>query len=93
MSSIRKLKKDINTLTYDMLSRCYVLKNYDPEIKEDAFDEVIRKIVYLRNDLILRANHPESDAESNTLKMHYRKVKEDLYELMGVIEDLKNDKD
>ena len=93
MSSIRKLKKDINTLTYDMLSRCYVLKNYDPEIKEDAFDEVIRKIVYLRNDLILRTNHPESDADSNTLKMHYRKVKEDLYELMGVIEDLKNNKD
>lgn len=90
MASIRKLKKDINALTFEMLARCYVLKNDDPGIRNDAFDEVIRKIVYLRNDLMLRTNHPEADAESKTLKNHYRKVKEDLYELMGVIEELKN---
>lgn len=89
MASIRKLKKDINALTYDMLTRCYVLKNYNPEIKEDEFDEVIRKIVYLRNDLIIRSNHPESDAESKNIRSHYRKVKEDLYELLGVIDELK----
>jgi len=89
MASIRKLKNDINALTYDMLTRCYAIKKYDPGISEDAFDEVIRKIVYLRNDLILRTNHPESDAESNSIRGHYRKVKEDLYELMGVIDELK----
>jgi len=93
MASIRKLKKDINALTFDMLAKCYVLKNNDPEIQDEAFDEVIRKIVYLRNDLILRTNHPETDAESKTLKKHYRKVKEELYVLMGVIEELKNGKD
>ncbi|MEX0988253.1 MAG: hypothetical protein WD052_12325 [Bacteroidales bacterium] len=93
MASIRKLKKDINTLTYDMLSRCYILKSYDPEMNEDKFDEVIRKIVYLRNDLILRINHPETDAESKNLKIHYRKVKEDMYELLGVIEELNTKQD
>ncbi len=93
MASIRTLKKDINALTYDMLSKCYALKKYEPGIGDEAFDEVIRKIVYLRNDLILRTNHPESDAESKTLKKHYTKVKEDLFELMGVIEELKNNKD
>jgi len=93
MASIRTLKKDINALTYDMLSKCYALKKYEPGIRDEAFDEVIRKIVYLRNDLILRTNHPESDAESKTLKKHYRNVKVDLFELMGVIEELKNNKD
>lgn len=93
MASIRKLKKDINTLTYHMLAKCYVLKNDDPGIRNETFDEVIRKIVYLRNDLMLRTNHPETDAESKTLRNHYRKVKEDLYELMGVIEELKNKTD
>lgn len=93
MASIRRLKKDINALTFDMLAKCYVLKNSDPGIRDEAFDEVIRKIVYLRNDLILRTNHPEADAESKTLKKHYRKVKEELYTLLGVIEELKNGRD
>jgi hypothetical protein len=92
MASIRKLKKDINILTYDLLSDCYITKNYDPEIQEDEFDEVIRKIVFLRNDLILRTNHPENDADSQNLKVHYRKVKEDLYKLLGTLEELKSKK-
>jgi hypothetical protein len=89
MASIRTLKKDINALTYDLLSKCYSIKSYEPDIRDEKFDEVISKIVYLRNDLILRANHPESDAESESLSQHYRKVKEDLYELLKVIEELK----
>lgn len=75
-------------MTFDMLGRCYILKNSDPEITDDKFEEVIRKIVFLRNDLVLRTNHPENDAESGSLKSHYRKVKEDLYELCGVIDEL-----
>jgi len=90
MASIRNLKKDINVLTYDLLSKCYSIKSYEPDIRDEAFDEVIRKIVYLRNDLILRTNHPETDAESENLTQHYRKVKEDLYGLLGVIEELKS---
>ncbi|MFC2090813.1 hypothetical protein ACFLT1_08550 [Bacteroidota bacterium] len=90
MASIRKLKKDINILTYDILSNCYTLKHYDPAINDDAFDEIIRKIVYLRNDLILRTNHPETDADSKNLNEHFRKVKEDLYEMLGTIDELKS---
>ena len=64
MASIRKLKKDVNALTYDMLARCYSLRNSDLTITDEHFEEVIRKIVFLRNDLVLRTNHPETDAES-----------------------------
>jgi len=90
MASIRKLKNDINALTYDMLARCYSLRSSDPAITDEHFEEVIRKIVFLRNDLVLRTNHPETDAESRSMKAHYRKVKEDLYELCGVIDELKS---
>jgi uncharacterized protein YutE (UPF0331/DUF86 family) len=93
MASIRKLKKDINVLTYDMLARCYSLKNSESSITDERFEEVIRKIVFLRNDLVLRTNHPETNAESGSLGDHYRKVKEDLYELGRVIEELKSKKD
>ncbi len=90
MASIRILKKDINILTYDLLTECYVYKHYNDGVTEDRFDEVIKKIVYLRNDLILRANHPETDAESQNLKDHYRKIREDLFELTRVVEELKS---
>jgi hypothetical protein len=88
MASIRNLKKDINTLTFDMLARCYILKNSNPEISDDKLEEIVRKIVFLRNDLVQRTNHPENDAESGSLKAHYRKVNEDLFELCGVIDEL-----
>ena len=90
MASIRKLKKDINVLTYDLLGKCYTLKHFDPSLDDAKFDEVIRKVVFLRNDLILRTNHPEADAESDDLQSHYRKVKEDLFEMLGVVEELKS---
>ncbi|MCF8226177.1 MAG: hypothetical protein K9J30_09890 [Bacteroidales bacterium] len=90
MASIRKLKKDINVLTYHLLSRCYAYKNFEADNDAEQFDAIIKKIVYLRNDLIQRANHPENDAESKNMREHFRKVQEDLYELMNTFEYLKN---
>ena len=89
MASIRVLKKDINRLAFDLLQECFAYRHYSDDLEEDRFDEVIKKLVYLRNDLILRANHPESDAEAASLKAHYRKVQVDLLELAQVVEDLK----
>ncbi len=90
MASIRILKKDINILTYDLLIECYTYKYYKPGLEENKFDGVIKKIVYLRNDLISRTNRPETDGDSFNLKAHYRKIKEDLFELTKVIEELKS---
>lgn len=89
MTSIRRLKKDINVMTYDLLSRCYALKRNDKSVDEERFDDVIRKIVLLRNDLINRTNHPEVDGENTSLRSHYLKIRTDLYELTQVIDELK----
>ncbi len=89
MASIRILKKDINRLAFDLLQECFSYRHYSSELSEDKFDDVIRKVVLLRNDLILRANHPETDAESPTLKEHYKQVQVDLIKLVEVVDDLK----
>lgn len=89
MASIRILKKDINKLAFDLLQECFSYRHYSDDLSEDRFDDVIRKIVLLRNDLILRTNHPESDAESASMKAHYRQVELDLMRLSEVVEDLK----
>jgi len=89
MASIRLLKKDINRLTFNLLQECFSYRHFSSDLSEDRFDEVIKKLVMLRNDLILRTNHPESDADSTTLKAHYKQVQLDLLELAEVVEELK----
>jgi hypothetical protein len=89
MASIRLLKKDINKLAFDLLQECFSYRHYTDELSEDRFDEVIGKLVLLRNDLIIRTNHPETDADSSSLKAHYKQVQLDLFKLEEVVEDLK----
>ena len=89
MASIRLLKKDINRLTFNLLQECFSYRHFSSDLSEERFDEVIKKLVMLRNDLILRTNHPESDADSTTLKAHYKQVQLDLLELAEVVEELK----
>lgn len=89
MASIRLLKKDINKLAFDLLQECFSYRHYSADLSEDRFDEVIKKIVLLRNDLISRTNHPESDADSSSLKAHYKQIEQDLLKLADIVEDLK----
>ena len=89
MASIRLLKKDINRLAFNLLQECFSYRHFSEDLSEDRFDDVIKKLVLLRNDLILRTNHPESDADSTSLKAHYQQVQLDLLKLAEVVEDLK----
>jgi len=89
MASIRILKKEINKLAFDLLQECFAYRHYSEDLSEDRFDDVIKKLVYLRNDLIFRANHPESDADATSLSEHYKQVELDLLKLSEVVEDLK----
>ena len=89
MASIRILKKDINKLAFNLLQECFSYRHFTEDLSEDRFDDVIKKLVLLRNDLILRTNHPESDAGNTSLKSHFKKVQLDLIQLSEVVEDLK----
>lgn len=89
MASIRLLKKDINKLAFNLLQECFSYRHFSEDLSEDKFDDVIKKLVLLRNDLILRTNHPETDADSASLKTHYKQVQADLIKLAGVVDDLK----
>ena len=91
MASIRQLKKDINKLAFGLLSDCFAHKHHGNDVSEDEFDRIIKKIVYLRNDLITRANHPEQDAETDSIKTHYQAVHNDLLEMVDVVAKFKKD--
>lgn len=87
MASIKKLKDEINHLTYDLVNDCFTFKNNHPG-KDGQADDAIRGIIKLRNELIVRTNHPEDKDNSKKLKAHYRKIWLDLGKLIKLVKDL-----
>ncbi len=88
MASIKKLKNDINFLTYDLINECFTFKIYHPD-KVSAADKAISQIVMLRNELIHRVNNPEN--KNNKLKSHFNKIKADVGKLVKLVEELGTD--
>jgi hypothetical protein len=88
MASIRKLKKEVNFIAYELLTDAFAYKHFHPELEEKMFDEVIKKIVKGRNDLINRINNPDELNNKENLSQYYNKVKHDMLSLSKVLENL-----
>ena len=88
MASIRKLKKEVNHMAYELLTEAFAYKHFHPEMEEKKFDEVIKKIVKGRNDIIGRINNPENQNDSESLNQYYSRVKEDMISMGKVLENL-----
>jgi deoxyadenosine/deoxycytidine kinase len=77
MASIRRIKKDIDYLTNEVFSDCYLFMYLFPEKQHDAAVAIIQDAVTLHNNLKSRTRK----VEGNT-KAHFRTLFEDL--LKGV---------
>ena len=85
MASVRKLKGEINYITYDLINECFTFKAFHPEKDGQAID-VIREIIKVRNELIFRTNHPDGNKEGT--KAHYRKIWLELDKMIKLVDDL-----
>jgi hypothetical protein len=88
MASIRKLKKEVNYLAYELLTEVFAYKHFHPEMKEQEFDKVIKEIVKSRNDIITRINHPKESKDPENLNNHFQKVKGDMLSMVKVLDKL-----
>jgi len=88
MASIRKLKKEVNYLAYEVLTEAFAFKHFHPELDENKFDDVIRNIVKSRNDIISRINNPGDAENPENLNQHFNKVREDLSAMVKELENL-----
>ncbi len=72
MANKRDLKKGINYVASELFLECIVLKQIK---KADAtkVDEILADILYLQNEFLARAGHPEPGC----VKAYYRKLNED----------------
>ena len=87
MPSKRKLKKDVNYVAYELLTECFTLRHFHPAVDEKKFEKTVREVVNKRNELISRINNPAQEQGEN-LKSSYNKIREEMVELVGLVEKL-----
>jgi len=89
MASIRILKKDINCLTEDLISECFVYQHFHPEVTDAKLFHVLEKLTESRNDLVAKINNAAKIESAKERKAHLSKVQAALPALLDVMDDLK----
>ncbi len=91
MASIKRLKKDINYLSYELLTEAFAYRYFHPDMADDRFYDIISRIVLIRNELISRTNHPEASGAMNEVHTHFSQVRQDMTKLVDVMNDFANE--
>ena len=78
MASVRGLKKDIDSLIFEVISDCFVYSGVHPDNKSDEVSAIISDAVNFRNDLIARVNNPDGKDNPKIVKTYYKTVEKDL---------------
>jgi hypothetical protein len=78
MASVRGLKKDIDSLVFEVISDCFVYSGLHSDNKTDEVTAIITDAVELRNELIARVNNPDGKDNPKIVKAFYKKVEIDL---------------
>jgi hypothetical protein len=82
MAQIRRLKKDIDYMIFEVISDCFTYGSVHPAEKEAEVTEILGDAVSLRNDLIRRVNNPEVHGDPKGIRNHFHGVRRDL--VLGV---------
>jgi len=78
MASVRGLKKDIDSLIFEVISDCFVYSGVHPDNKSDEVSAIISDAVNFRNDLIALVNNPDGKDNPKIVKAYYKSVEKDL---------------
>jgi hypothetical protein len=78
MGSIRKLKKEIDSKVYEVISDCFTFSELYPDNKADEISGIISDAVNFRNDLMHRVNNPDREMDPKGIKAHYQLINQDL---------------
>jgi hypothetical protein len=79
MASVRRLKKDIDYLIFEVISDCFTYGSVHPEGEAEEVTGILADAVSLRNDLIRRVNNPEKSGDPKATHLHFQSIGKDLY--------------
>jgi hypothetical protein len=78
MGSIRKLKKEIDSKVYEVISDCFTFTELHPGNKADEISGIISDAVIFRTDLMHRVNNPDREMDPKGIRAHYQLINQDL---------------
>ena len=78
MASVKRLKKDIDSLVEEVGTDCY-LSIYFHSDRKEAIVGIMNKAVELRNDLFGRINCPAEPNNKSLVAKHYAQIRRDMF--------------
>lgn len=79
MANKREIKKDIDYLTFEVISDCFTFGALHPESHEEEISGIISDAVILRNDLMGRVNSNIKGENPKAVRAHFNMIKKDLF--------------
>lgn len=77
MASVRKLKKDIQFLSAQLIGDCIAFMDSFEDGKEKQVLSIIEEAVSLHNNMIDRACHPDGKDNPKLVRKFYQQLKKD----------------
>ena len=81
MANLRDIKKDINGLTNEVISDCFLYLYIHKDKNKKEVTGIMKDTLKTRNDLIHRVNHPDS-GDRKKIKKHFGKIRSELVDKM-----------
>lgn len=85
MASKRMLKKNINNLTYDLVSECFTYRHFHPE-QNSGINQIIQDVVKTRNELISKVNKAPKDKGENAA--YFKGVASDMRAMVNQLDKI-----
>lgn len=73
MANKRALKKSINYVSSELFAECVSIMHYNKENKQEDIDNVMTRILLMRDEFISRVCHPEP----GQTQVYYKRLQED----------------
>ena len=88
MANKKELKKDINFLTYELVTECLTYQSFHQNISLEKVGEVVNKILDLREDLIKKVNQKTSVMDAKSVKSHFNTIREEFERSISYMDEL-----
>jgi len=89
MASIRVLKKDINSLTEELITECFIYQHFHAEVTDAKLYKVLEKLANTRNELVEQINNAANVEAAKERRAHLKKVQTAMPGLLDIMDELK----
>jgi hypothetical protein len=88
MASRRELKKDLNYITWELISECLVYQILHPDVPDDTIMKTIEEIAEKHNELLALVNAPENRQNKEAARKNYQAVRKGFLDMVKIVNTL-----